>query len=101
MVSTDLKGGEALFNESLDGAGLGFAGKQAIHPNQLEAIHRAFGPSYDEIMEASEIVTGFLDAAKNGVGVYSRKGKMIELPIAVAHARVLQLAKLIHEKESS
>ena len=39
MVSTDLKGGEPLYEEGVEGAAMGFHGKQVIHPNQLEPVH--------------------------------------------------------------
>ena len=45
MVCIEYKDQAYLQQECEDGASLGFDGKQAIHPAQLEAIHAAYSPS--------------------------------------------------------
>ena len=45
MVCIEYKDDAYLREECRDGASLGFDGKQAIHPAQLDAIHAAYSPS--------------------------------------------------------
>jgi len=37
---------------------MGFTGKQAIHPNQLDIIQRVFSPNKDELDRALRIIQG-------------------------------------------
>jgi citrate lyase beta subunit len=53
--------------------GVGFYGKAAIHPAQLEAIGEAFAPTPAE----RELAGRILEAAPDGVGVLD--GKMIDV----------------------
>lgn len=53
--------------------GLGFYGKAAIHPAQLEAINEVFAPSQAE----RDLARRILEAAPDGVGVLD--GKMIDV----------------------
>lgn len=45
MVCIEYKDDAYLREECLDGASLGFDGKQAIHPAQLDTIHQVYSPS--------------------------------------------------------
>jgi citrate lyase subunit beta/citryl-CoA lyase len=45
--------------EAEEGRRLGFDGKSLIHPNQIEACHRAFAPSDAEIERARRLVEAF------------------------------------------
>jgi citrate lyase subunit beta-like protein len=71
MISLELKNFESLEAECVEAAAMGFAGKQAIHPGQLEPIHYGFSPKVDELLEASKILTGFMQNDKQGIGVFS------------------------------
>lgn len=55
------------------GREMGFYGKAAIHPAQIDAIRAAYEPTADEREQARRI----LDAAPDGVGVLD--GKMIDI----------------------
>lgn len=67
---------------------LGFKGKFAIHPAQLEPINRAFSPSETEVLRARKVVEAWEAAAKEGRGAISIDGEMIDVPV-VARARAL------------
>ena len=43
---------------------IGFRGKFAIHPNQIETINNTFLPSKEEILEAKEIISVYEKAEK-------------------------------------
>jgi citrate lyase subunit beta/citryl-CoA lyase len=68
----------------------GFAGKLAIHPAQLPAIHAAFAPSAAEIDAAERVLGAFALAA--GQGAVSLDGRMLDRPHLRQAERVLELA---------
>ena len=84
LVCTEYKGEEgqrALEEECKGGKGLGFNGKQCIHPSQVEMVKRAFGPGEEEVEWAMKVVVGDEKAQKEGRGAWSLEGKMIDRPV--------------------
>ena len=73
---------------------MGFDGKGAIHPSQIEIIHESFKPDKEEIEEARKIVNAIEEARKKGLGAASLNGKMIDLPVEKKARRILKLASL-------
>lgn len=73
---------------------LGFDGKGAIHPGQIEVIHECFMPSQEEIEEARKIIDAIENARKEGRGVATLNGKMIDLPVENKARRILKLAEM-------
>lgn len=71
----DLSG---LRDEALAGRRDGFAGKMAIHPDQVPVINEVFTPTPEAIAEANKIVAAFHDAG--GAGVISLDGAMLDQP---------------------
>ncbi len=69
----------------------GFAGKMAIHPDQVGIINAAFTPSEAEIAEAAEIVALFARAPAEGV--VSRGGRMLDRPHLDRAQRLLTRAR--------
>jgi citrate lyase beta subunit len=59
MVSVDFKDLAALAEEARFGAGLGYAGKQIIHPNQVAPVQEAFTPDDQSITQAKRLVEAF------------------------------------------
>jgi citrate lyase beta subunit len=68
---------------------LGFTGRSAIHPKQIDIINRAFTPHAEEITHAKRVVEAF-EAAKGGVALLD--GKLVERPVVRAMQRVLATA---------
>lgn len=68
----------------------GFAGKLAIHPDQVSAINAAFTPSTAEIEQAQRIVAAF--DAQPDAGVIGLDGRMLDRPHLLQARRVLALA---------
>jgi citrate lyase beta subunit len=93
IVSIDYKDAQNLKRESEFGAGLGFSGKQIIHPNQVSAAQEAFTPSAESIQYAKRIVETFEANQKEGKGAYSLDGKMIDMPVLKHAQKVLARAK--------
>lgn len=93
MVQIDFKNIERLYQEALEGAHMAFAGKQVIHPSQVEPVQRAFTPSDEAIAHALRILETFDEHQQIGQGAYALDGKMIDAPIVRAAERVLALAR--------
>ena len=80
---------------------LGFRGKFAIHPAQLEAINAMFAPSSAEIEYARRVVQAFEEAEAAGKGTTSLDGKMIDVPIVRRARSLLARAEAVAQRESS
>lgn len=93
MVYIDFKDIEGLRAEAEQGAGLGFSGKQIIHPNQVQVTQEAFTPSDDAIAYAKRVVESFEASQKEGRGAYALDGKMIDMPLLRNAQKVLDRAK--------
>ncbi|RZU34148.1 HpcH/HpaI aldolase/citrate lyase family protein [Blastococcus saxobsidens] len=68
---------------------LGFDGKWAIHPAQLEPITAAFTPSGSEVAAAREVLDTLARAAVAGAGAAQLHGQMLDEAVAAAARRVL------------
>lgn len=73
-----LQAPEELERASRAARSLGFDGKQAIHPGQLEVINRVFAPSAAEVARAEAVLRAYAQAVAQGRGVVSLDGKMID-----------------------
>ena len=93
MVYIDFKDTDGLRVEAQQGAGLGFSGKQVIHPNQVSVAQEAFTPSDSAIEYAKRIVESFESSQKEGKGAYALDGKMIDMPLVKNAQKVLDRAK--------
>lgn len=71
---------------------MGFDGKAIIHPRQIEPIHRVYTPTDLEIVKAKQIVQAYLEAQKEGLGVFAIDGKMIDAPVVSRAHRILDYA---------
>jgi malyl-CoA/(S)-citramalyl-CoA lyase len=58
---------------------LGYEGKWAIHPSQIELANRVFTPSETEVTKARRIIEAMASAAKEGRGAVSLDGRLIDI----------------------
>ncbi len=58
---------------------LGYEGKWAIHPSQIELANQVFTPSEAEITRARRILDAMAQAAKDGKGAVSLDGRLIDI----------------------
>ena len=93
-VWADIDDKEGLMKECLQIVNLGFTGKAAIHPDQIETIHRAFMPTEKEFRKALRVMEAAENAKKEGKGVISVDGKMVDAPVVARASRLLELAEL-------
>jgi citrate lyase subunit beta/citryl-CoA lyase len=73
---------------------LGFDGKVAIHPRQLETIRNIFLPSQAEVERARSMLIALRNARRSGRGVTSSDGVMVDEANARAARRVLERADI-------
>lgn len=92
---TDANDEAGLQQDTLTGKALGFKGKLAINPRQIDMIHSVFNPTLADIEWAQEVVEAINKAAAEGSGVASLHGKMVDAPIVARAESILQLAKVI------
>ena len=71
---------------------LGYDGKWAIHPAQLDALRAAFTPTEAELAEARETLAALDRAAADGAGAVAAGDRMLDEALAVAARRVLARA---------
>lgn len=72
---------------------LGFDGKSLINPRQIELLHNLFAPTQKDVDQAKRIIEAAKEAEKQGSGVVSLNGKMIDAPIIDRAKLVLERAK--------
>ena len=58
---------------------LGYEGKWAIHPSQIEVANQVFTPSKAEVTKAQRILEAMDQAAKEGKGAVSLDGRLIDI----------------------
>jgi len=58
---------------------LGFEGKWAIHPSQIELANRVYTPSEAEVERARRIMEAMAQAAREGKGAVSLDGRLIDI----------------------
>ncbi|NDJ34401.1 MAG: CoA ester lyase [Chloroflexi bacterium] len=71
---------------------LGYTGKLAIHPAQIDVIKSVFTPTEQEVAEAHALITAFENHQQNGTGVFAYNGKMVDMPMIRAARRILARA---------
>ena len=93
IVTIDFKDIERVRREAEVGAGLGFSGKQVIHPNQVPPVQEAFTPDDESIASAKRLVEAFESHQKEGKGAFALDGQMIDMPLVKNVQKVLERAR--------
>ncbi len=92
-VYTDIEDTEGLAEETRFAAGLGFDGKMAIHPAQVDPINDAYTPADDEVEWAERVLAAKAEAEEAGRGVFRVDGEMIDAPLVAQAERVVERAR--------
>jgi len=71
---------------------LGFDGKWAIHPAQLDTLRAAFTPTEEEVADAREVLGALDRAAADGAGAVRVGDRMLDEALALSARRVLARA---------
>jgi citrate lyase subunit beta/citryl-CoA lyase len=81
-------------HDARSSAQMGFDGKWAIHPGQVEVINRIFTPSPEEITRAREIIELYEKAdAGSGLGAMAYKDEMVDAASLPIERKKLVIAK--------
>lgn len=76
------------------GRALGFSGRTAVHPRQLDVIRQAFTPEASEVDRARSIIDRVRAAAVDGTGAFVLDdGTFIDIAMVRAAERVVSLAR--------
>ena len=92
---TDFKDPDGFTSSALRARSLGFEGKWAIHPTQVEAANAVFSPGAEQVAWAHEIVAALDSAASSGAGAVGVGGKLVDLAHARRAQEILTRAALI------
>lgn len=93
---TDVQNKEGLLRDTLYAKQIGFKGKLAINPRQIDTIHKAFTPSAKEIKWSIRVLESIEIAKQKGSGVIALDGKMIDAPIVARAERTLKIAQYLN-----
>jgi citrate lyase beta subunit len=82
-----------LIAETVQALQMGYTGKLAIHPKQVEPIQQVFTPTPDQIAQAQALVAAHDAHQSAGTGVFELDGKMIDRPMIRAADTILARAR--------
>jgi citrate lyase subunit beta/citryl-CoA lyase len=86
---------EGLARSARRSAALGYDGKWAIHPRQVEPINRAFTPTEEDLRRAEGIIAAYQQAAGAGRGAVRLEGELVdEASVRMARSVLGRAARL-------
>ncbi len=89
----DLENIEGLTAETTAALHMGYTGKLAIHPRQIEPINTVFTPTDEQIAHALRVIEAHEAHQAAGAGVFALDGKMVDMPIVRAAETVIARAR--------
>ena len=93
-VTLAIRDNEACRHDAKMGARMGFDGKWAIHPAQIDIIHEAYTPSTAEIAQAKRIVEEYEKAdVQGGLGAIMVDDQMVDAALLRVEWRKLAIAR--------
>lgn len=94
-VHPDFNDPEGLLRECIKARQMGYTGKMAIHPNQVDTMNQAFSPTPQEIARAQRLLQTNDEQQALGIGAFAFEGKMVDMPMIRHAERILQSAQII------
>ncbi len=91
----DFKNPDGYRRECVRSRTLGFVGKWAIHPTQIDIANHVFSPSQEEVDRARKLDAIYTEAQARGLGAVAFEGKMIDVAIIRNARNIIQKADLI------
>jgi citrate lyase subunit beta / citryl-CoA lyase len=92
---TDTNDFEGLEKDTRKAKSLGMTGKASINPRQIDTIHSVYAPTKEEIRHAERVLDAMEEAEREGKGVFSLDGKMVDAPIINRAKTTIELAKVL------
>jgi citrate lyase subunit beta/citryl-CoA lyase len=90
---TDTNDFEGLKKDTLLAKSLGMTGKASINPRQIDTIHQVYAPTEAEIIYAQRVLDAMEEAEREGKGVFSLDGKMVDAPVINRAKTTVDLSK--------
>ena len=100
IVYANFRDEEGLRRDIDVGKRLGYKGKFAIHPAQVQPINEQFSPLPEDVEYARKVVAAFEEAEAQGRGATSIDGVMIDVPVVKRAQGVLALAEASAAREA-
>jgi citrate lyase beta subunit len=84
---------DGLVAETRQALEMGYTGKLAIHPRQVDPIQTAFTPDAEAVERARRLIAAHDAQQAAGAGVFELEGKMIDMPMIRAAQTILDRAR--------
>ncbi len=97
-VFVDITDPDALRQDCLDGAWIGFTGKISIHPSQIDVINEVFTPSAEDIARAGALLDELTRQQAQGKMAFRFEGQMVDVPHFTQARRILALAEALSNR---
>ncbi len=97
----DLNNEEGFYAEERSSCAMGYAGILLVTPKQIPWAHTCFSPTREEILHAGRVLEAVEKAQKDGGSIATLDGKMIGPPMRKRAEKIMELAKMIEERNQS
>ena len=84
---------DGLRENSRASRGVGFRGRFAIHPAQIDTVNEVYSPSAEQIDRARREIEAFEEAASVGRGSTSLDGKVVDVPVVKRAQALIERAR--------
>jgi citrate lyase subunit beta/citryl-CoA lyase len=100
-VYTNVRDKEGLRRSTEEGKNMGFVGRSAIHPAQIEVINEVFTPTEEEVAEAKGLLSRLEESAGTGTGAFALEdGRFVDEAVVGSARLTLALARRDREEVS-
>lgn len=93
VVFSNINDMEGLKEDAAVSRNLGFDGKTVIHPRQIDAVNACFAPSEKEVRYAVRVLETLEEGKRQGKGVITLDGSMLDKPMEIRAKATLKKAK--------
>lgn len=93
-VYTNVRDAEGLRRSTMEGKNMGFVGRSAIHPAQIEVINEVFTPTEEEVAEAKDLLARLEESTGTGTGAFALEdGRFVDEAVVGSARLTLALAR--------
>jgi citrate lyase subunit beta / citryl-CoA lyase len=93
-VYTNVRDAEGLRRSTMEGKNMGFVGRSAIHPAQIEVINEVFTPTEEEVAEAKDLLAQLEESTGTGTGAFALEdGRFVDEAVVGSARLTLALAR--------